>query len=134
MSHMETSALQIAVAIASMVPIIAGGAGVALGPAMLGAESGAAADLDGHYRYLSGLLLGIGVAFAATVPQIAAHQRRFGLLTVLVVTGGVGRLISLVEVGAPSPVMMAALAMELVVAPGLAVWQRRVARLAVRIP
>jgi hypothetical protein len=45
-----------------------------------------------------------------------------------VVIGGIGRLVSLYAIGPPSLVMLTALVMELIVTPGLAVWQYRVAR------
>jgi hypothetical protein len=49
------------------------------------------------------------------------------LLTGIVVVGGAGRLLSLLTIGPPSPVMVAALGMELVITPCLALWQHRVA-------
>jgi len=119
--------LQSAVAVCSLVPIAAGGAGVVLGPALVGTDGGGG-DLDGHFRYLSGLLLGIGLAYAASVPGIERHRARFLLLGTIVVIGGLGRLLSLILMGVPSPVMLAALAMELIVTPLLTVWQGRVAR------
>ena len=123
----ERRCLQIVVAIASLVPIGAGAAGVLLGPAMV--DAGAApAGADSHYRYLSGLLLGIGIAFATTIPDIERRSMRFRLLTGIVVIGGFGRLLSLLLRGAPDKPMLAALVMELGVTPCLALWQARVAR------
>ena len=49
-------ALQIAVAIGSLVPVSAGLTGVLLGPDMIGQHIGVI-DLDSHYRYLSGTAL-----------------------------------------------------------------------------
>lgn len=126
MSKFERCALQIAVAVGSLVPISAGTAGILLGPRVVQTVIAAPADLDSHFRYLSGLLLAIGFGYVSTIPRIETHQRRFRLLTGIVVLGGLGRLASLLAIGAPSPVMLAALFMELVVAPGLALWQHRV--------
>jgi predicted MFS family arabinose efflux permease len=95
---------------------------------MLGTATVATGDLDSHFRYLSGLLLAIGVGFVSTIPRIETHGDRFRLLSGIVVVGGIGRLLSLPTVGPLSPVMTAALVMELIVTPGLAVWQMRVAR------
>jgi hypothetical protein len=120
--------LQVTVTVCSLVPILAGGAGVVLGPALVGGGSGDGHDLDSHFRYLSGLLLGLGLAYAASVPGIERHRGRFLLLCTIVVLGGLGRLLSLLLDGVPSPVMLAALAMELVVTPLLTLWQLRVAR------
>lgn len=130
MSSLEKRTLQIAVALACLVPISAGAAGVLLGPRLVGSGLLPAADLDSHFRYLSGLLLAIGIGYASSIPRIEAHGARFRLLTGLVVVGGLGRLISLLAIGTPSAVMIAALGMELLVTPGLALWQRRVARAA----
>ena len=47
---------------ACLIPITAGGAGVLLGPAMVGIDTASIAA-ESHYRYLSGLLLSIGVLF-----------------------------------------------------------------------
>ena len=129
----ERTALQIAVALACLVPIGAGMAGMVLGPAMIG-RSALPADFGSHFSYLSGLLLGIGLGFATAIPHIETHGRRFRLLAAIVVIGGVGRLLSLLIIGAPSVAMLAAMVMELVVTPGLAWWQGRVARHGSRAP
>jgi hypothetical protein len=121
----ERRLLQAAVAICSAVPIGAGAMGVWQGPRIVG--SAASLDLDSHFRYLSGLLLAIGLGYLSTVPRIETHRVRFTLLTAIVVGGGLGRLIAVVAMGWPSPSMSAALAMELLVTPGLALWQARVA-------
>jgi Domain of unknown function (DUF4345) len=122
----ELRALQSAVALGSLVPISAGAAGILLGPRLVAAAFAAPPDLDSHFRYLSGLLLAIGFGFASTIPRIETHRRRFRFLTAVVVLGGIGRLVSLLSIGPPSPVMQAALVMELVVTPALALWQHRV--------
>ena len=123
----ERRALQIAVAAGSLIPIGAGLAGVILGPAMIDAV-GMPIPADSHYRYLSGLLLGIGIGFATAIPAIERRTTRFRLLTAIVVIGGLGRLLSLLVRGVPDGPMLAALLMELAVTPALALWQSRVAR------
>jgi hypothetical protein len=120
--------LQLAVAAGGVVPVAAGGAGVLLGPRMADALSVGSADLDSHFRYLSGLLLGIGLGFWATIPDIDRRGGFFRLLAAIVFVGGLGRLCSAIAVGAPGGPMLFGLAMELVVTPALAVWQYRVAR------
>jgi len=127
MSGFERRALQVAVAIGSLVPISAGAAGVLLGPAMMGPGAAGSADLESHFRYLSGLLLAIGIGYVSTIPRIETHGRRFRLLTGVVVVGGAGRLLSALTMWPPTPVMLGALVMELIVTPSLAAWQYRVA-------
>ncbi len=106
-------------------PIAAGSAGVTLGPALLTGVPEAGADLDSHFRYLSGLLLGIGLGYLTGVPGIEGKRARFLLLGGIVVAGGLGRLYALLLNGAPSPGMLFALVMELVVAPAITLWQWR---------
>ena len=126
----EARLLRIVVAAAALVPISAGLAGVVYGPAMIpGTPAGESHDLDSHFRYLSGLLLAIGIGYVSTIARIESRSARFQLLTVIVVIGGLGRLISWIITGPPSSVMIAALIMELAITPGLACWQHRVARL-----
>ena len=126
----ERRALQVAVGFGSLVPISAGLVGIVLGPGLLGGAG--AIDADSHFRYLSGLLLGIGLAFAASIPRIEMHRSRFLLLGAIVVTGGLARLGSVAALGFPSTAMTAALAMELLVTPALMVWQLRVSRASAR--
>ena len=126
----ERRALQIAVVLGSLVPIGGGLTGVLLGPAGFARLQGWPADLDSHVRYLSGLLLAIGLAYASAVPGIAQRRPRFRLLCFIVVVGGLGRLLSLLSIGLPSPTMCAALGMELLVTPALTLWQGRVVRMA----
>ena len=115
---------RIAVALGGIVPVSAGLAGVLAGPAMVGGLAGAT-DADSHFRYLSGLLLGIGLGFWSTIPNPLRHCGRFRLLTAIVVLGGLGRLLRLVLQGPPGAPMLAALGMELVVTPMLCLWQSR---------
>jgi hypothetical protein len=123
----ERRFLQIAIGIGALIPIGAGLSGVLLGPAM----TGAAADVstDSHVRYLSGLLLGIGLAFWSAIPRIEHRTGRFRLLTLIVFVGGLARLYGLAVAGVPSAPMMGGLAMELLVTPLLCLWQARIARL-----
>lgn len=123
----ERRSLQVAVAFFALVPVAAGLTGVLRGPAMVDGVM-AAVSLDSHIRYLSGLLLAIGIAWWITVPAIERCTGRVRLLTALVVCGGLARLVSLVIVGVPSGPMLGGLVMELVVTPAIALWQARVAR------
>jgi hypothetical protein len=99
-----------------------------LGPAFFENPATHSPDLDGHFRYLSGLLLGIGLAYALAVPGIERQGKRFLLLGGIVVLGGCGRLLSMITTGATSPIMIGALAMELLVTPVITLWQMRISR------
>jgi hypothetical protein len=120
-------ALQAVIAIAGLVPVGAGLAGVLLGPSFAG-HAIAGASLDSHFRYLSGLLLGIGLIFWALISTIERRGDLVRALTFIVFVGGLGRAVSLLQVGAPDGGMRLALIMELVVTPLICLWQFRVER------
>ncbi|PSJ41532.1 DUF4345 domain-containing protein [Allosphingosinicella deserti] len=123
----ERRLLQFAVALACLVPFAAGGAGVIESVAMVKHVGIPPTDLDSHFRYLSGLLIGVGLGFAACIPRIEAKSALFQGLTLVVVCGGLARLLSLLVVGVPSAGHLFGLGMELGVVPALALWQARVA-------
>ncbi len=115
--------LQAAVALGACVPVGAGLAGILQGAGLTADHASAA--LDSHLRYLSGLLLAIGLGYWSTIPRIESHRARFLLLTLIVVTGGLARLYGLLTHPLPPLPMRAAEAMELLVTPTLCLWQRR---------
>ena len=127
---LELRLLQAVVAIGCLVPLAAGGAGILRGAAFLkGVHDPLPVDLGSHFRYLSGLLLGVGIGFAACIPNIERRRTMMRTLGLVVVVGGLGRLFALIRDGVPSTAHIAALAMELVATPLLLLWQARVARL-----
>jgi hypothetical protein len=65
----ERRLLQIAVAAGGLVPVSAGLLGVVFGTGMVPDGAGGV-SLDSHVRYLSGLLLAIGIGFWSTIPWI----------------------------------------------------------------
>jgi len=123
----QKRALQICVAVLAAIPLGIGAAGVATGTNYLGA-AGPTIDLDSHFRYLSGIFMALGVVFYSCVPNIERRSARFGLAAALVFAGGIGRLVALLAMGAPTWPHLAGLGLELGVVPALALWQRRVAR------
>ncbi|MEH3107995.1 MAG: DUF4345 domain-containing protein [Sphingomonas fennica] len=125
----ERRLLQAAVAIACLVPLATGGESVIRGAAFLrGVPQPVPPDLDSHFRYLSGIFLALGIAFATTVPAIERLGPRFRLLAAMVVAGGLARAVSWLAIGAPGPGHRFGLVMELGVVPLLVLWQGRVAR------
>lgn len=63
------------------------------------------------------------------IPHIEQRAEAVAIAAVGVFLGGIGRLVSIASVGMPDdPSMLVGLVLELVVAPLLVVWQRRVAR------
>ena len=69
---------------------------VPLGPDMISAIGGGSVSLDSHYRYLSGLLLGIGLGFWTAIPNIEHEGHHFRLLAAIVVVGGLWQVMVVV--------------------------------------
>lgn len=121
----ERKLLQQAVGLGAIIPIGAGLYGVLFGQSLTGDTVSISAE--SHFRYLSGLLLAIGLCFWSTIPEIEAKTGRFRLLTLLVVIGGLGRLLGLALTGLPSLFMLGGLFVELIATPLLCIWQTRIA-------
>ncbi len=125
-SLLEKRALQCTVAFAATLPVVAGAWDVVNG------LHGAGAWALNHERYLSGLLLAIGLGFWSAVPGIEDKTARVRLLTFVVVIGGLCRLLGVLLGDPVSHSVAAALVMELAVTPSLCLWQSRMQRPAIR--
>lgn len=121
-------ALQAFVAIAALLPVFAGAAGVLVGPRFLGAGAPPSADLDSHVRFLSGVFFVVGLAWWTCIPGIERKGGRLRLLALMTFAGGLARLLSFVVAGAPSAGHMVGLTMELVGVPLVVIWQATIAR------
>jgi hypothetical protein len=124
-------ALQAVVALLALIPTLTGAAGILLGPDFLRLDPPWPADLDSHFRFLSGVFLGVGLGFYSCIPAIETKTERFRLLGGLTMLGGLARLLSLIVAGTPSAGHLVGLGMELVVLPLLLVWQTRLAQAAI---
>lgn len=113
--------LRLAIQLAGLVPVSAGLAGVLTGFGFLGQTLSGAAD--SHVRYLSGLLLGIGLGVWWCQAALERRGMVFDALCALVVIGGFGRLFGIALNGAPPLMHVLALGMELGVTPALWLWR-----------
>ena len=126
----ERLLLQCATALACLVPLSMGSVSVLRSAEVLkGVSPLLPTDLDSHFRYLSGILLGIGLVFLASIPRIETKETVFRTLGAIIVAGGLARTWSLLQVGMPGPGHQFGLVMELLVVPLIVLWQRRIARL-----
>ncbi len=124
--QIDKKCLQAAVIFFSLVPLLAGVFGALSGLRFSGGL--ATLDADSHFRYMSGLLLGIGLAYCSCVPNIETKTQRFQLLTFIVFIGGLARLLGALMAGWPGKPMMFGLVMELAVTPALCLWQGNIAK------
>ena len=96
---------------------------------LAGVDPGQAApDLLSHYRFLSGLFLGLGFVLLSCLPAIERRTVRFRWAGAAIVLGGLARAFGLASGDAPSAGHQLALAAELGVVPLLMLWQARLAR------
>ncbi|MCB9752176.1 MAG: DUF4345 domain-containing protein [Myxococcales bacterium] len=127
---MERTALQIFLAILSLIPL----AGLVIGftdgtdffmPDGVHAPS----SLDNQFRYLSGVYVGVTMGLWYTIPAVERRLAAMRLIGAAVMLGGVGRLLSMRSHGVPEdPSMVVGVILELGVVPLLLLWQSRIAR------
>ena len=126
-SGTERRLLQAFIAVLALIPTLTGMAGILLGPDFLRLDPPWPNDLDSHFRFLSGIFLGVGIGFYSCIAGIESKTGRFRLLAAFTFAGGLARLWSLLLVGAPSAGHVFGLGMELSVVPLLVLWQARLA-------
>jgi hypothetical protein len=122
----ERKLLQRTTAVVGLIPVGLATWHIIFGPAVIDPRI-VEGPFASHFRYLSGLLLAIGLLFWSTVPGIEDKTNRFRILTLIVFVGGLSRLFGLLMTGQPGLGTMGGLTMELVVTPLLCLWQARVA-------
>jgi hypothetical protein len=123
----ERRLLQIAVALAGAFPVVAGFFGLIGGLGLQG-------PADSHFRFLSGLQLGVGAAFWATIPKIETRTDLYRVLTLIVAVGGLARLGAALASRADAGVWVA-IVLELGFTPLTALWRERIERMdASRLP
>jgi hypothetical protein len=124
----EKRLLQAVMAVVLLLPASAVIPSIISGPHFLGHPPVVPADLDSHFRYLSGIFLTVLLLFAGTIPSIERQGARVRLLGAMVIVGGLGRALSWTSVGAPSLGHQLGLVVELGVVPLIVLWQARLAR------
>jgi hypothetical protein len=84
--------------------------------------------LDSNLRFFGGLWLGLGLAMAWMIPNIERQTVLFRALWAMIFIGGLGRLISMLAMGAPPAPFIGFTALEIVGAPLVVLWQARLAK------
>jgi Domain of unknown function (DUF4345) len=121
----ERKLLQIAFALAGLALVGFGFAGVFFGANFLDLSGNVV--MDSYIRFLKGMLLAIGLIYWSSIPDIERHGERISLVTCILVLGAVPRLMAVIGHGVPTIGILISLAGELIAAPLLWLWQRRVA-------
>ena len=82
----------------------------------------------GFMRFFGAVWLGLGLCVWWLVPRIAMQTTLFRAAWLMIAIGGLGRLLSMAEVGRPLAPFIGFTALEIVVAPLFIWWQHRVAQ------
>ncbi len=128
--------LQVILAIIGLIALITGALGIVAGMTTnFGDFYGVSVSpgiegniiLDSNLRYFSGLWLGVGLILFWMIPSIERQKLVFRLVAGMIFIGGVGRVISMLSFGVPSPLFIAFVVLELLF-PLLIIWQNRLSR------
>ena len=124
---MEKRLLQIVVGLGAVIAVLAGARGVVHGPAIAGASS-IELGAESQYRFLSGMLAGLGAAYTALIPTIERESQRLFMLTLIVGVAGFVRAAEMLGSGPEGLTSYFSLIVSLVAAPAVYLWQLRIAR------
>lgn len=129
---MERFFLQIATAFSALVLLALGLCGVILGVQFM--HGVGTITVDNYFRLVSGMMVGMGLVLLLSIPHVERYRERFGILTLIIVLGGLAELYSVTLHGIPSIGTFFGMFMTLIYAPLLWLLQRHVARRAALHP
>ncbi len=129
---MERFFLQIATAFSALGLLVLGLCGVILGVQFM--HGVGTITVDNYFRLFSGMLTGLGIVLLISIPHVERYRERFGIITFVILLGGLAHFYSALLHGVPSIGTIFGLFMELIYAPLLWLLQRHVARRAALHP
>ncbi|MEO0928451.1 MAG: DUF4345 domain-containing protein [Cyanobacteria bacterium J06643_13] len=118
--------LQIVLGMLSIIPLIISILGITQGAGRLLPEDLITANFDSHYRYITGYYISLSLIAWWAIPNIEKHTAILRIICGAIFMGGIGRLLSIFQVGAPSPLAIGFTVLELLL-PLLCVWQAKLA-------
>jgi hypothetical protein len=127
---MNKRGLQFATGLLGIIPVVTGiitmfGLG---DPIYAAAKIPANALLDSNLRFFGGVWLGLGLALYWLIPGIDRQTALFRVLWGMIFLGGIGRLLSMIFLGAPPLPFIGFTALEIIGAPFFIWWQARLER------
>ena len=114
--------LQIVLGILSIIPMLVSILGITQGSGRLLPENLITANFDSHYRYITGYYISLSLIAWWIIPHIEKHTTILRIICGGIFCGGIGRLLSMVQVGMPQPSAVGFTLLELML-PLLCVWQ-----------
>ena len=116
--------LQILLGALSLIPLLVASLGLLFGAGRFVPEEVITPDFDSHYRYVTGYYLSLTLFAWWVIQNIERHVVPLRIISAAIFMGGVGRLISVLEVGIPNPVAIGFMVLELLF-PLRLLWQAR---------
>jgi hypothetical protein len=116
--------LQIVLGVLSVIPLIVSVSGLLLGTARFLSDDLVTPSFDTQYRYQMGYYISLALLAWWVIPNIEKHVIPLRIISASIFLGGIGRVISLFDVGRPPPLALAFIALELCF-PLLLLWQAR---------
>ena len=114
--------LQIVLGILSIIPMVVSLLGITKGSGRLLPEDLITADFDSHYRYITGYYISLSLIAWWIIPRIEKHTTILRIICGGIFMGGIGRLLSIFQVGMPQPSAVGFTLLELML-PLLCLWQ-----------
>ena len=98
--------LQLFLGVLSLVPLTVSVLGLLFGAGRLLPTDVVTPNFDSHYRYITGYYLSLTLLAWWMIPKIERHVTPLRIVSAAVFAGGVGRLVSMIDVGVPGSVMV----------------------------
>jgi len=127
---MNKRGLQIATGLLGAIPVLTGIIGMfgLSDPIYAEAKIPANVLLDSNLRFFGGVWLGLGLALYWLIPGIDRQTALFRVVWGMIFLGGIGRLLSMIFLGAPPLPFIGFTALEIIGAPFFIWWQARLER------
>lgn len=116
--------LQIFLGVLSLIPLLVASLALLFGTGRFLPEEVVTPAFDSHYRYIAGYYLSLTLFAWWIIPNIETHVTPLRIVSAAVFMGGVGRVMSMLEVGVPGPAAIGFTALELLF-PLLLLWQAK---------
>ena len=119
--------LQIILGLLSLIPLLVAVQGITVGLGRWLPAEAITPNFDSHYRYITGYYWSLSLLAWWIIPNIEKHTTLFRIIGGAIFFGGVGRLVSMLQTGLPSPMAIAFTGLELLF-PLLILWQSKLPR------